>query len=218
MRFSDGRCPIAEQSRGFLVWAGASAVVTWAPSAGARSRRMSPGGRVRTIAAGKATANYTFECSVSRRSAAASRRLVDFTGYNPFFELGQMFLEFGGLKRPDKSIYQLGDFPGLPGVRLPLATALRIAALAVTTLAGRLILGRSKGTCHVALCHPIEDASRRRHVADPRGGQNSIDDIFGVVLHEFFGQQRRLVARPHTQPPIELSSFSYYDTQDKKQN
>jgi hypothetical protein len=36
----------------------------------------------------------------------------------------------------------------------------------------------------------------RHHIAVARGGKNSIDDLFHVVLHQPFGEQRRLVPRP----------------------
>jgi hypothetical protein len=109
--------------------------------------------------------------------------------------LGQTFFEFGRLKRSDKSINQLGDSPASPGVILPLETAQNCRARRYRVgwafdlgqvEVNRIGMSRRR--------YPIEDDSRRRHVAVASGGQNSIDDIFGVVLYEPFGQQRRLVA------------------------
>jgi hypothetical protein len=42
---------------------------------------------------------------------------------------------------------------------------------------------------------PIEDDLCRHHIAVARGGKNSIDDLFHVVLHKLLGEQRRLVSR-----------------------
>jgi hypothetical protein len=42
---------------------------------------------------------------------------------------------------------------------------------------------------------PIEDDLCRRHIAVARGGDDGIDDLFGVILHEPFGKNSRLVPR-----------------------